>query len=77
MDSQFDIFGIGGGINGVSIARDAAGRGYSVALAEMNDLATKLGLKIPGSNSARLEGYMADRLHELSTATIASNGLGV
>lgn len=34
-----DIFIIGGGINGCGIARDAAGRGYRVALAEMNDLA--------------------------------------
>lgn len=36
----YDIFIIGGGINGCGIARDAAGRGYSVALAEMNDLAS-------------------------------------
>lgn len=36
----FDIFVIGGGINGCGIARDAAGRGYSVGLAEMNDLAS-------------------------------------
>ena len=35
-----DLFVIGGGINGCGIARDAAGRGYSVALAEMNDLAS-------------------------------------
>lgn len=34
----FDVFIIGGGINGCGIARDAAGRGYSVALAEQNDL---------------------------------------
>jgi glycerol-3-phosphate dehydrogenase len=34
-----DIFIIGGGINGCGIARDAAGRGYSVFLAEMSDLA--------------------------------------
>ena len=33
-----DVFVIGGGINGCGIARDAAGRGYSVFLAEMNDL---------------------------------------
>ena len=33
-----DLFIIGGGINGCGIARDAAGRGYSVYLAEMNDL---------------------------------------
>lgn len=41
MSSQvYDIFVIGGGINGCGIARDAAGRGYSVALAEMNDFAS-------------------------------------
>ena len=38
--ADFDIFIIGGGINGCGIARDAAGRGYSVGLAEMNDLAS-------------------------------------
>ncbi|MCB2134438.1 MAG: glycerol-3-phosphate dehydrogenase [Rhodobacteraceae bacterium] len=36
---EFDLFVIGGGINGCGIARDAAGRGLSVALAEMGDLA--------------------------------------
>ena len=35
-----DIFVIGGGINGCGTARDAAGRGYSVFLAEMRDLAS-------------------------------------
>lgn len=35
----FDIIVIGGGINGVGIAADAAGRGLSVAVAEMDDLA--------------------------------------
>ena len=35
-----DVFIIGGGINGCAIARDASGRGLSVALAEMNDLAS-------------------------------------
>lgn len=39
-DQVNDIFVIGGGINGCGIARDAAGRGYSVFLAEMNDLAS-------------------------------------
>ena len=33
----FDLFIIGGGINGCGIARDAAGRGLRVMLAEMND----------------------------------------
>lgn len=39
-EAIFDLFVIGGGINGCGIARDAAGRGYSVALAEMNDFAS-------------------------------------
>ncbi|MCJ9427989.1 glycerol-3-phosphate dehydrogenase [Kordiimonas marina] len=34
-----DIFVVGGGINGVGIARDAAGRGLKVTLAEKDDLA--------------------------------------
>lgn len=36
----YDVFVIGGGINGCGIARDAVGRGFSVMLAEMNDLAS-------------------------------------
>jgi glycerol-3-phosphate dehydrogenase len=36
----YDIAVIGGGINGVGIARDAAGRGLSVVLAEQDDLAS-------------------------------------
>ncbi|MCB1359140.1 MAG: FAD-dependent oxidoreductase, partial [Maritimibacter sp.] len=35
-----DVFVIGGGINGCGIARDAAGRGLSVLLAEKDDLAS-------------------------------------
>jgi glycerol-3-phosphate dehydrogenase len=35
----YDLAIIGGGINGCGIARDAAGRGYSVLLCEMSDLA--------------------------------------
>lgn len=37
---HYDLFIIGGGVNGVGIARDAAGRGLSVFLAEQNDLAS-------------------------------------
>jgi len=36
MEEIFDIFIIGGGINGAGIARDAAGRGLRVYLAEKN-----------------------------------------
>ena len=39
-DRVLDVFVIGGGINGCGIARDATGRGLTVALAEMNDLAS-------------------------------------
>ncbi|RJF70524.1 glycerol-3-phosphate dehydrogenase [Rhodopseudomonas palustris] len=40
MGKVFDLAIIGGGINGCGIARDAAGRGNSVFLCEMNDLAS-------------------------------------
>ena len=36
--TKVDLFIIGGGINGVGIARDAAGRGLKVVLCEKNDL---------------------------------------
>jgi glycerol-3-phosphate dehydrogenase len=36
----FDIAIIGGGVNGCGIARDAAGRGFTVYLCEQNDLAS-------------------------------------
>ena len=39
MSETTDLFIIGGGINGCGIARDAAGRGLTVRLAEMGDLA--------------------------------------
>src|ERR1700704_6111428 len=38
--ADFDLAIIGGGINGVGIARDAAGRGLSVLLVEQSDLAS-------------------------------------
>jgi glycerol-3-phosphate dehydrogenase len=50
-----DLFVIGGGINGCGIASDAVGRGYSVALAEMNDFAS-------GTSSRR------DQAHSWRTA---------
>ncbi|ANB34104.1 glycerol-3-phosphate dehydrogenase [Rhodovulum sulfidophilum] len=39
-DKPADLLIVGGGINGCGIARDAAGRGLSVTLAEMDDLAS-------------------------------------
>jgi glycerol-3-phosphate dehydrogenase len=40
LDRILDLAIIGGGVNGCGIARDAAGRGLSVFLCEMNDLAS-------------------------------------
>ncbi len=34
-----DVLIVGGGINGAGIARDAAGRGFSVVLCDKDDLA--------------------------------------
>ncbi len=48
-ETNFDLFIVGGGINGAGIAADAAGRGLSVALCEMNDLASAT-----SSNSSKL-----------------------
>src|SRR5260370_20427897 len=39
MSERVDLLVVGGGINGVAIARDAAGRGLSVLLCEKGDLA--------------------------------------
>lgn len=39
MDEILDVLVVGGGINGVAIARDTAGRGWSVCLCEQDDLA--------------------------------------
>ena len=39
-EKLIDLLIIGGGVNGCGIARDAAGRGYSVCLVEMDDLAS-------------------------------------
>ena len=38
MSKVFDLFIIGGGINGAGIARDAAGRGLSVCLADKGEI---------------------------------------
>lgn len=40
MSANYDVLIIGGGINGCGIARDAAGRGFSVYLCEADDLAS-------------------------------------
>lgn len=62
-----DIFVIGGGINGCGIARDAAGRGYSVFLAEINDLASgtsSAATKLIHGGLRYLEHYEFRLVHE-------------
>lgn len=38
MECDYDLFVIGGGVNGCGVARDAVGRGHKVGLAEMDDI---------------------------------------
>jgi glycerol-3-phosphate dehydrogenase len=62
-----DIFVIGGGVNGASVARDAVGRGYTVALAEMNDLASgtsSAATKLVHGGLRYLEHYEFRLVHE-------------
>ena len=49
MSEHYDLVVVGGGINGVGIAADAAGRGLKVALFEASDLASAT-----SSNSSKL-----------------------
>lgn len=49
MSEHYDLVVVGGGINGVGIAADAAGRGLKVALFEARDLASAT-----SSNSSKL-----------------------
>lgn len=66
-DSPVDVFVIGGGINGAGIARDAAGRGYSVMLCETNDLASgtsSAATKLIHGGLRYLEHYKFRLVHE-------------
>ncbi|HEV7277006.1 MAG TPA: glycerol-3-phosphate dehydrogenase [Devosiaceae bacterium] len=63
----YDVLVIGGGINGCGIARDAAGRGYSVLLAEMEDLASgtsSAATKLVHGGLRYLEHYEFRLVHE-------------
>ncbi|KFC68412.1 Aerobic glycerol-3-phosphate dehydrogenase [Devosia sp. LC5] len=67
MTEQVDVFVIGGGINGASVARDAVGRGYSVMLAEMHDLASgtsSAATKLVHGGLRYLEHYEFRLVHE-------------
>ncbi|SFV36512.1 glycerol-3-phosphate dehydrogenase [Devosia crocina] len=66
-EAQFDLFVIGGGINGASVARDAQGRGFSVGLAEMNDFASgtsSAATKLIHGGLRYLEHYEFRLVHE-------------
>ena len=63
----FDVAIIGGGVNGCGIARDAVGRGYSVFLAEMGDLASgtsSAATKLVHGGLRYLEHYEFRLVHE-------------
>lgn len=65
--SPVDIFIIGGGVNGTGIARDAVGRGHSVMLAEMRDLASgtsSAATKLVHGGLRYLEHYEFRLVHE-------------
>ncbi len=62
-----DVFVIGGGVNGCGIARDAVGRGFSVFLAEMGDLASgtsSAATKLVHGGLRYLEYYEFRLVHE-------------
>jgi glycerol-3-phosphate dehydrogenase len=67
MTRLFDLAVIGGGINGVGIARDAAGRGLSVLLLEQGDLAgatSSVSTKLIHGGLRYLEHYAFRLVHE-------------
>jgi len=66
-NDMIDVFVIGGGVNGTGVARDAVGRGYSVMLAEMNDLASgtsSAATKLVHGGLRYLEHYEFRLVHE-------------
>lgn len=70
MERIYDLAVIGGGINGCGIARDAAGRGLSVHLSEMNDLASATSswsTKLIHGGLRYLEYYEFRLVHEALT----------
>ena len=65
--APLDVLVIGGGVNGTGVARDAAGRGYSVLLAEMDDLASgtsSAATKLVHGGLRYLEHYEFRLVHE-------------
>ncbi len=51
--ADYDLAVIGGGLNGVSIARDAAGRGLRVILLEQGDLGAGASQASPPTSRGR------------------------
>ena len=64
--ADYDLAIIGGGLNGVSIARDAAGRGLRVILLEQGDLGAGASSASPRLIHGDLEGL--ERRHFLASA---------
>src|SRR5262245_11410185 len=67
MPDEVDLLVVGGGINGVGIARDAAGRGLKVVLCEQHDLAqhtSSASSKLVHGGLRYLEQYEFRLVHE-------------
>ncbi len=76
--ADYDLAIIGGGLNGVSIARDAAGRGLRVILLEQGDLGAGASSASPRLIHGDLGGWSAGiffaSVRRLPSAT---SGLGI
>jgi len=66
--TDYDLAIIGGGLNGVSIARDAAGRGLRVILLERGDLGAGASSASPGLIHGDLEGLERRHFFRVRTA---------
>ena len=78
MNKNFDILVIGGGINGAGVARDAAGRGLSVMLAERGDYAqatSSASSKLIHGGLRYLEHYEFRLVHEALSERAVLMGL--
>src|SRR6185503_6981525 len=66
--ADYDLAIIGGGLNGVSVARDAAGRGLRVILLERGDLGAGASSASPGLIHGDLEGLERRHFFRVRTA---------
>src|SRR3979490_2122471 len=66
--ADYDLAIIGGGLNGVSVARDAAGRGLRVILLEQGDLGAAASSATPRMINGHLAGLERGGFFRVRTA---------